>query len=263
MITGEKRIEYQYGDKFRLKVIADVHLGAVACDEKAFKDYLADCNDNTYYLGIGDLYDAIIVTDKRYDKSSDASDGDDIVDFQVNKGVELLEPYKDKILGLGYGNHERTIIRRSGSDMMKRTCRRLDVPELGYSGLFKLIFRMKHGAARSVIIRYHHGFGGGSRTQGADLTKFSKDAAHWDADLFLYGHVHRKQDDEIQRLGLRGTKLIAKPKIIVICGTFLKTYLDGSDATYSEVAGYPPTTIGGVNIDITPDTNSWVKIEVR
>jgi len=263
MITAEKRITYKYGDKFRLKVIADVHLGAVACDEKAFKDYLADCNDNTYYLGIGDLYDAIIVTDKRYDKSSDASDGDDIVDFQVNKGVELLEPYKDKILGLGYGNHERTIIRRSGSDMMKRTCRRLGVPELGYSGLFKLIFRMKHGAARSVIIRYHHGFGGGSRTQGADLTKFSKDAAHWDADLFLYGHVHRKQDDEIQRLGLRGTKLIAKPKIIVICGTFLKTYLDGSDATYSEVAGYPPTTIGGVNIDITPDTNSWVKIEVR
>jgi len=263
MITEEKRITYKYGDTFTLKPIADVHLGAVACDEKAFKDYLADSDDKTLFLGIGDLYDAIIVTDKRYDKSSDASDGDDIVDFQVNKGVELLMPYKDKILGMGYGNHERTIIRRSGSDMMKRTCRRLGVPELGYSGLFKLIFRMEHGVGRSVVIRYHHGWGGGSRTQGADLTKYSKDVAYWDADLFLYGHVHKKQDDEVPRLSLRGTKLIAKPKTMVICGTFLKTYLDSSDATYSEVSGYPPTTIGGVNIDITPDTNSWVKIEVR
>jgi len=39
--------------------------------------------------------------------------------------------------------------------------------------------------------------------------------------------------------------------------------MDGSDATYSEVCGYPPTSIGGVNIDITPDTNGWVKIETR
>ena len=269
MITGEKRIRYKYGDKFRLKVIADVHLGAVACDEQAFKQYMADSDEYTYFIGIGDLYDAIVVKDPRYQKTSDNSNDkngkkrDDIVDVQVNKGVEMLMPYREKILGLGYGNHEMSVIRHSGTDMMKRTCRRLDVPELGYSGLFKLIFRMKKGAGRSVIIRYHHGWGGGSRTQGADLTKFSKDLAYWDADLFLYGHVHKRQDDEVPRLGLRGTKLIARPKTMVICGTFLKTYLNSSDATYSEVAGYPPTSIGGVNIDITPDTNGWVKIEVR
>ena len=263
MITETKRIPYKYGDKFQLKVIADVHLGAVACDEKAFRDYLADSNDKTYFLGIGDLYDAIIVTDPRYQKSSDKSEGDDIIDAQVEKGVELLEPYKDRILGLGYGNHEKTIIKRAGSNMIKRTCRRLDVKELGYSGLFKLVFRMESGGGRTVIIRYHHGWGGGSRTQGADLTKFSKDTAYWDADLFLYGHVHRKQDDEVPRLGLRGKTLIARPKTMCICGTFLKTYLNGADATYSEACGYPPTTIGGVNIDITPNTNGWVKIEVR
>jgi len=263
MITEERGIPYEYGDKFKLKPIADVHLGAVACDEKAFKEYMADSDDKTYFIGIGDLYDAIIVTDPRYQKSSDKSKGDAVIDEQVDRGVELLMPYKDKILGLGYGNHERTIIRRSGSDMMKRTCRRLGVKELGYSGLFKLIFRMVHGAGRSVIIRYHHGWGGGSRTQGADLTKFSKDVAYWDADLFLYGHVHKKQSDEIPRLGLRGKSLIAKPKIMCICGTFLKTYMDSSDATYSEVCGYPPTAIGGINIDITPNTNGWVTIKPR
>ena len=263
MITEEKRITYKYGDTFTLKPIADVHLGAVACDEKAFKDYLADSDDKTLFLGIGDLYNAIVVTDPRYQKSSDIGTRDDIIDYQVDKGVKLLEPYTDRILGLGRGNHEENIITRHGSDMIKRTCRRLGVKNLGYSGFFTLRFRMKEGAGRTVVIFYHHGFGGGSRTQGADLTKYSKHAAHIDADLFLYGHVHRRQDDKIERLGMRGKKLIAKSKTVVICGTFLKTYLSGSDATYSERAGYPPTSIGGVNIDLTPDTNGWVKIETR
>jgi len=263
MITEEKRITYKYGDTFTLKPIADVHLGAVACDEKAFKDYLADSDDKTLFLGIGDLYDAIVVTDPRYQKSSDKSKGDAVIDEQVDRGVELLEPYKDKILGLGSGNHERTVLRRGGSDLTERTCRRLGVKNLGYSGLFKLIFRMEHGVGRSLIIRYHHGHGGGSRTQGADLTKFSKEAANWDADLFLYGHVHKLQSDKLPRLGMRGKSLVAKPKTMVICGTFLKTYMDGTDATYSEVCGYPPTSIGGVNIDITPESKGWITIETR
>jgi len=263
MITETERIIYESGDKFVLKPIADVHLGAVACDEQAFKEYLADSDDKTYFIGIGDLYDAIVVTDPRYSKSSDKSKSDAVIDDQVDIGVELLEPYKDRILGLGYGNHEKTIIKRGGSNMIKRTCRRLGVKELGYSGLFKLILRTETGGGRTITIRYHHGWGGGSRTIGANLTKFSRDVSYWDADLFLYGHVHTKQYDEIPRLGLRGMKLIAKPKVLVICGTFLKTYLEGADATYSEICGYPPTTIGGVNIDIKPKTSGWVKIEVR
>jgi len=39
--------------------------------------------------------------------------------------------------------------------------------------------------------------------------------------------------------------------------------MDSSDATYSEVCGYPPTAIGGINIDITPKTNGWVTIKPR
>ena len=140
------------------------------------------------------------------------------------------------------------------------------MPFLGYSGLIKIIFREqsksggKLGRGRTVIIRYHHGWGGGSRTQGADLTKFSKDVAYWDADIFLYGHVHRKQTDAIPRLGLVGEKLISKPKIMCICGTFLKTYTGSMEPTYSEVKGYPPVEIGGVVVNIKPDKD-WVKIK--
>ena len=262
MVVTTKRINYKRGQTFNIKPIADVHLGAKACDQKAFKAYLADSDEDTYFIGIGDLHDAIVVQDPRYDKSSDGEEGDDVVDKQVDRGVDLLEPYKEKIIGLGVGNHERTVIRRCGTNMTKRTCRRLGTVNLGYSGLIRLIFSENGARGRTVIVRYHHGWGGGGRTAGGDLTKFSRDLAYWDADLFLYGHVHKKQFAEQPRLSLVGEKLIAKPKVMCICGTFLRTYMDTDDATYSEVSGYPPVAVGGHNISITPN-DKWVSIKVQ
>jgi len=262
LIVETKHIEYKYGDTIRIKPIADVHLGANACDVKAFKKYLAHSDDKTYFIGIGDYYDAIRVTDPRYQKSTDATIGDAIIDQQIEQGVSLLKPYKNRILGMALGNHENVVIKRGGTDMIARTCDKLGCSHLGYSGLFKLILKENGGRGRTIIIRYHHGWGGGSRTQGADLTKFARDLVYWDADIFLFGHVHRKQTDEVPRLSLSGNRLISKPLIVCICGTFLKTYTQGKMATYSEVKGYPPISVGGVMINITPDEH-WVKLEAR
>ena len=259
-------VNYKYGESFNLKPIADIHLGNKACDVNAFKEYLSDSNENTLFVGIGDLLDCVVVKDlKRYRKSADDTQGDSVVDEQIDRAEEILRPYRDRIVGLGHGNHEDEIVKRAGTNPIKRICKRLDVPFLGYSGLIKLIFSItkngeRVGRVRTVIIRYHHGWGGGSRTQGADLTKFSKDLSYWDADIFLYGHVHRQQTDSVPRLGLCGEKLISKPKIMCICGTFLKTYLEGTDPTYSEVKGYPPVELGGVVVNIKPHRR-WVKIK--
>jgi hypothetical protein len=60
---------------------------------------------------------------------------------------------------------------------------------------------------------------------------------------------------------MSGMKLISKPKHMFICGTFLKTFSLNADATYSEEKGYPPVSIGGIDIHITPQTPGWVKVE--
>jgi len=263
--SPSRRILYEYGDIIKIKPIFDVHLGAKACDEQAFKTFLEDCDDKTYFLGGGDLLDSIVTQDVRYRKSNDVTEGDAIVDEQIHKAVKLLYPYREKILGLASGNHEDVILKKCGTDPIRRICDELSiglekrVEYLGFSGLFKLKFRQQFGRGRAIVIRYHHGWGGGSRTLGADLTKFSKDIAYWNADIFLYGHVHRRQVDSVPRLGLFGDKMISKPQIICICGTFLKTYTSSVYPTYSEIKGYPPVEVGGVVVEIQPHRD-WVKL---
>ena len=144
---------------------------------------------------------------------------------------------------------------------MQRLCELLQVPFVGYSWLLRILLSSNGGAGRCVIIRGHHGWGGGSRTQGADLTKYSKDVAYWDADVFMYGHVHRLQSDRVPRLGLSGERLISKPKIMILCGSWLKTYSGNNNPTYSEQKGYPPIEMGGATLKIKP-TYKWVDMRV-
>ena len=244
----------------------DVHCGHKDCDLLAFKKFMAESDDKTYFIGGGDLIDAIIAKDiRRYRKSDDATKGDAVIDEQLDIIYDILKPYSKRIIGLAAGNHEDSILKYCGTDPTSRLCKMLSddtytVKYLGYSCLVKLIFHENNGRGRSVVIREHHGWGGGSRTRGADITKYEKDMGKWDADIYLYGHVHKKQTDKMPRLGMAGKTLIAKPQLLCICGTFEKTYSNTTDPTYAETKGFPPTEIGGVTINIKPLSHGWVDL---
>jgi hypothetical protein len=261
----EYRIPYKYGQSIKILPIFDIHFGSVGCDVAALKRDLAQVDDgSTYIIGGGDWMDSVITSDtKRYRKSSDGSDSkeDDIIDQQIENIYDIVKQYSTKIIGLGDGNHEDNITKRCGTNPMKRLCKMLGTEFLSYSSMIKVTMSENNARGRTVIVREHHGWGGGSRTIGADLTKYSKDVSNWSADIFLYGHVHRKQSDKVPRLGLSGTQLISKPKTLVICGTYLKTYLNGESPSYSEKEGYPPTEIGAPTVIIKP-TSTWVDIKV-
>jgi hypothetical protein len=257
-----KRIEYKLGEDIHLKPVFDVHYGHKLCDVTAFKKYLETTDENTWFIGGGDLLDSIVVTDKRYRKNIDSFVDEELLDKQIDGMYEMLKPYKEKFLGLMIGNHEDTILKKSNTNIIKRLANLLDIPYLGYSCFYKLILHENNSRVRTVLLRTHHGYGGGSRTQGADLTKFSKDMQFYDADVFLYGHVHRLQFDEVPRLSIVGNNLVSKPKTLVICGTFKKSFSDDSSTTWEETKGFPPTRIGGAIINIKPDSNAWARVSV-
>lgn len=261
MIVHTYRIPYKYGEAVRIKPLADIHLGNSHCDEKAARAWI-DEDRGCYFIGNGDLLDCIITSDlKRYQKSSDGTYGDDIIDEQINRMYSWIKQHKDRIIGLGTGNHEENIVKRCGTNPSKRLCEMLETKYLGYSSLVKLIFTENGNRGRSVVFYLHHGYGGGSRTQGADITKYSKIMNHFEADVYLLGHVHKKQTDRIPRLSMSGDRLISKPRILGITGSFLKTYSKTTDCSYAERAGYPPTELGGLTINIKPN-DKWVDIWV-
>jgi len=261
VIVSEYRIPYKLGQTITIKPLFDSHLGNTYCDVAALKKYLSDADESTYLIGGGDILDSIITKDiKRYVKHADDCQTDSIIDEQVERAYDLLKPYQGRIVGLGQGNHEASIAKHHGTNPIRRLSKMLDTTSLGFSWITLLRFSENGGRGRTLVIRGHHGFGGGSRTQGADLTKYSRDLAYWpDANILLYGHVHKRQADKIDCMGLVGTKLIPKTKYLFICGTFLKTYSLSDEATYSEEKGYPPTTIGGLNIYVKPDRD-WLTI---
>jgi len=254
-----KRINYKYGDEFELRPVYDVHYGINTCDVRAFKAFLGEPNPKRQFLFGGDLLDSIIVTDPRYQKSMDSTKGEAIIDEQVDTMVEILEPYAPQILGIGEGNHEQTITKRCSTNPTKRLCEKLGVDYLGLSGLMQIRFREANGRGRTLVIRYHHGWGGGARTAGASVTKYEKDMKYWDADIFIYGHDHQRKIDNNDRLGLKGNKLISRPQWLGVCGSFMKTFVEGA-ISYSEIKGYFPTSVGGIQFRVKPDKH-WLTIK--
>jgi hypothetical protein len=277
MIVETVNINYKYGDIFKLLPISDIHYDGKGknstCDSVKLKRDLAErVDDKTIILTVGDNFGGIIPSDvKRYRKEHDSSSGSDILDESINGLYEIFYPYREKIYGLADGNHEDSILQHCGTNMTKRLIDKLNdgikkpILYLGYSWLLKINFREPNKSrSRSIVIRGHHGWGGGSRTEGADVTKFAHDVKFWQANLFLYGHVHKLKINDIEEgrmVGNKGWKTDLKR--MVVCGTYQRTYAKSTAVTYAEKKGYPPTSIRHPLVYIKPQRDSGVGIEIK
>ncbi len=256
-----KDITYRYGDEIKIKPFGDLHVGSPEFDKASFTEFFSDIDDKTYLIGTGDLLDAIITNDKRYKKGTDDCETETIIDEQVNRLYDLLLPYKDKIIALGIGNHEETIVKTCGTNPIKRLCEKLKCDYLGMKWMIRLNLRTRSGRGRSIVIYGHHGYGGSSRTEGGNLTKFSKDLIYEEADIYIFGHVHEKIYKIIPHGYHGGSKYLVKDRILMIGGSFKRNFSLNETTTWEEKMGFPPRALGGFTIRIKPNV-SWVKMKV-
>lgn len=255
-------IRYTYGDTIKLKSISDLHIGSPLFDKKAFLDYMSDVDDKTYIVGNGDFMDMIIASDvKRFKQGSDDGITETPVDEQVNKAYAILKPYAERIILIGQGNHEETIVKRCGTNPMKRLAEKLGCQYAGMKWMLRLNLREGTGRGRSVVVYGHHGYGGGTRTEGGNITKFFRDMAYDEADIYLFGHVHEKAYKRIPRGYHGGSKYQARDRLLVIGGSFKRNLTNDDTTTWEESKGFPIRAIGGYTIKITP-TKEWVRMQV-
>ena len=240
---------------------ADVHLGTSACDVDKFKELIKWVKDtpNVYLIGGGDYVEGINISDyKRFDPDMVASEYKDvlgrIVQHQVDDMVNILKPVRDRIIGLSWGNHERTVLSRYHYDVMMSLCGKLDVRCLGWASItrLKLIRPHKGGVASQVVhIFMEHGSGGGKK-KGGKVNRLEDRSNDFDADIFIMAHTHDKIATTKSQLYVprQGEmSLRERKRVYCICPSYYNTYRLG-DMSYGERSGYSPTSTGVVRIDI-------------
>jgi hypothetical protein len=182
---------------------------------------------------------------------------EDIVDAQVEGLAALWEKYKiprHRMLGKLHGNHEDTILREGGSNPTERYCYLTKQQNLGYCSFLRLMFqRGKSKSRHQLIIYINHGFAGG-RKEGAAVNAYIDHAfRHPGAQVYLYGHNHRKWVHRVPTLSPDWDNHGQTDKSIIIgnTGTYLMTLGKHNAPSYSEKKGMYPVEIGHLEIIAT------------
>ncbi len=285
--AGIRRILHpSRSDRFSIWNISDVHLMSAACAEDRLREDVAKigADPHAYWLGGGDYCDFIGHTDRRFDPDAVA----DYVNVKMlgrlgevgmERARDIFRPIAGKCLGLLLGNHEkRYMLEKDHSTLHGWLCTELKVPNLGYSALFDVVFvrdpavevptllmpsdetpfaepRFSH---RKFRVFAHHG-AGYAQTPGGKLNRLIHFMNAFDADLYFVGHVHDQVARRQPAIGASAAcdKLVARTRLGMISGSYLKTYQHGV-TTYGEQRGYLPTPLGAAVAVVVPETGEML-----
>ena len=198
-----RRIEYaSTNDVFRVKVIADTHLGNLHSDEKQLKEIVKEIKDDPlcYWIHLGDVCEFINLHDPRFDPQELVSwmigrdQLSDIARAEADHALSIFQPIADKCLGICEGNHEESIRGHSECDVYGRFIEGMIVKgqehRLDHRGVISLRFRRQTGNGVAFHIFCTHGSGGGF-SGGAAALKLAELLSQWNGiDAILMGHHH-------------------------------------------------------------------------
>jgi len=266
MTTNEFRFTYQTGDKFHLLNLADLHSGHSDFSVKNLTNDLDKyVDDRTIIWGNGDWFDSITTKDKRYSKQGDNAKTTAIINDAIDGLYPIFHKYRKRVIGLGLGNHEMTYIDHCNADPVRFMCNMLSdddhkVQQFGYSAYIR--FRFTHvsgGNVKTFTVYQHHGHGTGGTTDGHSTTKYGKKKGDYDADLYYFGHDHKRDFTELAPIiRLSGDlKLKESRRFMVFPGSYLKTLNDEIYPNYAEVKSLPPIAIGTKLIELELLHATW------
>ena len=185
----------------KILFLSDIHIDNPWCERRLLKAHLDQAvSDNAVILIAGDLFDAMQgPKDPRqsYRELKESLKGTNYFDRVLDDAVDFFMPYRANLGMVGYGNHEYSVLRHNGTDLIQRfvgTMRRDGSPVVagGYGGFVRLsFFSILKTPDATMWIYYNHGAGGDAPvSQGAMQT--ARQAA-WlrNCDLVWNGHNHK------------------------------------------------------------------------
>lgn len=213
--------------------------------------------EQAYFIGMGDYLDVASPSNRKAFKTAGFYDSvHDAMDSHMRRMEEdlmkVLAPTKGRWLGMLTGHHVWEY--QDGTTTDTSLCRALDTNHLGTCAMVRLQFRDSNRHSVSCTIWCHHGNGAGLST-GAPLVKLERVIEWAEADLYLMGHQHKLVSGAIPRLYLtegKNPQLVAKDRLMVGTGSYLKGYLQGGKPSYVEQSMLRPVSLGSPMVTIIP-----------
>lgn len=240
-------------NEFQMLLVSDMHWDNPHCDRKLLARHLDQAvARNAPILSAGDLYCAM---QGKFDKRSDKScvlpehQRGDYLDALVRTAVDWFEPYGKHLVLLGLGNHETQVCSRIETNLLDRLAyglreRGAITRAGGYSGWIRLRFTRAGSTINSIVLWYHHGFGGGGPVTMGKID-FNRYSSYIDADVIVAGHVHYKEAFPVVHAYLTAANQVKHRSVYMVrCGTYKDEFGAGEGGFHVE-KGRGPRPLGG------------------
>lgn len=192
------------GQEIKVLLQTDEHWDNAHCDRALLTRHHQEAvAQNIPILKFGDVFCAM---QGKWDKRADQNQlrpehrGNHYLDRLVDTAGEYYSRFANNIAIVCPGNHETSILNHHQTNLTERLLVKLrekcKIPHMGsYCGFVQFRFRTRGLDYHSVTLCYHHGYGGGGEvTRG--LIDQSRTRSQYDADIFISGHIHRRNSDE-------------------------------------------------------------------
>jgi hypothetical protein len=224
--------QYKFDRTIQVVNFGDVHLGDKCCDKKAVRNVVSQIekSDDIFWCSTGDLLNVALKNSKS-DVYSSMS-----LKAELNELIELIDPIKEKCLGIVGSNHHKRLENEVGLNLDETISALSGIPYLSDLGVIDITCENC-----SYFIVLHHGCGGG-RGIGAkanELARLAEVVAG--ADIYMQGHTH-----QFNYFPLETNYIDRKRKSVqTICSHFITTghYLSWDDS-YAQTLKLRPAPIG-------------------
>lgn len=261
-------IPAKYNQTIRIIPIGDVHYNNPAFardtwDEDRAK-WASYCRQpGTYFLTTGDIFEAMSTTERHHYIQPGLHDSNKTRwEQEYAKEIGALAKEVPFMVGRTIacfgGNHFFQFYDGTTSDMALASM--LKAPYVGSCGYVILVLHTDKHHQHVVKIFVHHGRSSGRRA-GSSFNSLEDAASYFsDADIVLCGHDHKAGAMTLPALkcdmGKGGHwKIKAFDRIIGRTGSYLKSY-ETEMKSYAHDAMYRPSTLGGLEILLTPTRSS-------
>lgn len=243
---------------------SDRHFDSTKCDRSLMKKHLELAKDrNAYIVDAGDFFDAM---QGRYDPRRSYAEmrpeyaKDIYLDAIVADAAKFMQPYADRFIMIGRGNHDQSIVKNNSVDIVSNLVYHLNrengtnIKVGGYGGWVRFLF--DSGKKNSINLKYFHGSGGDAPVTRGVLNTARQQLYLPDADIIVNGHNHNTYHVPISRERLSVMGVVYQDLVHhVRTPSYAIDYGDGTQSWHVERGG-PPKPRGCVWLKFAYDASA-------